>query len=127
MSKREVLVDDIDGSEHAVETVTFGINGNMYEIDLSRENQKELRKALARYERVARPTRLRSGKPKNGAPASSLIVKATRKATGKATGKAKSGPAASQVREWARENGIDVTPTGRVPQSLVDQYVAANK
>lgn len=117
MSKREVLVDDIDGTENHVKTVTFGIDGDHYEIDLSRENEKELRKALARYERVARPIRLRNGTPRNGAPASKSQP---RKASGKG-----SVPAASDVRAWATANGIDVTPTGRVPKSLVDQYLAA--
>lgn len=117
MAKREVLVDDLDGSEVAVTTIPFSIDGDQYEIDLSRENAKELRKVLHRYAKVARPVRKANGRSKNGEPASSALLRPKRGG--------KKGPSAKEVRTWARENHIDVTPTGRVPQSLIDQYLAA--
>ena len=40
-----LLVDDLDGSE-ATETVTFGLDGVSYEIDLSSGNASKLRKDL---------------------------------------------------------------------------------
>ncbi|MBJ7530911.1 MAG: Lsr2 family protein, partial [Nocardioides sp.] len=43
-----VLEDDLDGSE-ASETVTFGLDGTTYEIDLTDEHATELREALAPY------------------------------------------------------------------------------
>ena len=43
-----VLVDDIDGSE-ATETVSFGLDGTTYEIDLNDANAAALRDALATY------------------------------------------------------------------------------
>src|SRR5947209_9796942 len=43
-----VLVDDIDGSD-ATETVTFGLDGVQYEIDLSEGHADELRQAMALY------------------------------------------------------------------------------
>ena len=43
-----VLIDDIDGSD-AVETVTFGLDGTSYEIDLNKKNAAALRDALAGY------------------------------------------------------------------------------
>ena len=42
-----VLVDDIDGSD-ATETVSFGLDGTSYEIDLNDKNAAKLRDALAR-------------------------------------------------------------------------------
>ncbi len=59
-----VLEDDLDGDE-ADETVTFGLDGTTYEIDLSKKNAAELRDALAGYvgpvdDRVSRSPR-RSG------------------------------------------------------------------
>jgi hypothetical protein len=42
------LIDDLDGSE-AEGTVLFGLDGVHYEIDLSTDNAKALRTALARY------------------------------------------------------------------------------
>ena len=43
-----VLVDDIDGSD-AIETVSFGLDGTSYEIDLNDKNAAALRDALAGY------------------------------------------------------------------------------
>lgn len=42
------LEDDLDGSE-ASETVTFGLDGTTYEIDLNDKNAATLRDALATY------------------------------------------------------------------------------
>lgn len=42
------LVDDIDGTE-AVETIKFGIDGQQYEIDLSKTNARQMRKAIEKY------------------------------------------------------------------------------
>src|SRR5215470_2598886 len=42
------LIDDIDGSV-AAETVTFGLDGHQYQIDLSAKNAKKLRTELAPY------------------------------------------------------------------------------
>ncbi len=43
-----VLVDDIDGSP-ADETVTFGVDGTSYEIDLTAANAAKLRDAIGLY------------------------------------------------------------------------------
>ena len=43
-----VLVDDLDGSE-ASQTVSFGLDGTTYEIDLGDKNAAALREALAGY------------------------------------------------------------------------------
>ena len=43
-----VLVDDLDGTE-ATETVTFGLDGTTYEIDLNDANAAALREALSGY------------------------------------------------------------------------------
>lgn len=51
-------------------------------------------------------------------------------ATGRRTTPADSGPAAhasdSEVRAWAKDNGIDCNPQGRVPRSVREQYNAAH-
>lgn len=56
-----ILVDDLDGSD-ADETVTFGLDGNQYEIDLTSDHAKDLRLALAPYTDVARKTQARRGR-----------------------------------------------------------------
>ena len=45
------LIDDLDGST-ADETVSFGLDGTAYEIDLSSSNATLLRKSLADYVRT---------------------------------------------------------------------------
>ncbi|AGM12147.1 Lsr2-like briding protein [Streptomyces phage Godpower] len=64
---RIYLVDDLDGRNGA-RTVTFGLDGQQYEIDLTEKNEERLRKALDRYVLAARKvkrkraTSTRSGK-----------------------------------------------------------------
>ena len=43
-----ILVDDIDGSE-ATQTVTFGIDGVTYEIDLNEEHAAALRELVEKW------------------------------------------------------------------------------
>ena len=99
-----MLVDDLDGGE-AAGTVRFGLDGTEYEIDLSAAHSDELREELQRYLAHAR----RAG----GAARS-----AARGRRGGAVDTAK-------VREWAKEQGIEVKDRGRVPADVVEQYKAA--
>ena len=100
-----VLVDDIDGSD-ATETVSFGLDGATYDIDLNEKNAAALRDALAPYVGHAR----RSG--------------GTRRTARKAA--ASSGPTAAEIREWARANGHDVPDRGRVSAEVRQAYDAAH-
>ncbi|MGN0065602.1 MAG: Lsr2 family protein [Nocardioides sp.] len=99
-----ILVDDLDGSE-ATQTVSFGLDGASYEIDLNDDNAAALREAFAGYVGHARK------------------VTGPRRATKKASG---SGVDTKAVREWARANGHEVSDRGRVPAELVAAYEAAN-
>jgi hypothetical protein len=99
-----LLVDDLDGGE-AAGTVRFGLDGAEYEIDLSAAHNDELRKALQKYLEHARRT---------GGTARS----AARTRRGSAVDTAK-------VREWAKEQGIEVKDRGRVPANVVEQYQTA--
>ncbi len=106
-----VLVDDLDGSE-AVETVNFGLDGASYEIDLSTDNAAKLRDALAVYVGHGR----RTGGRRKGAGQGSA-------ASSRSGGAA--GPAASEIRAWARENGFDVPERGRVSSEVREAFLAA--
>lgn len=103
-----VLEDDLDGSE-ASETVTFGLDGTSYEIDLNDEHAAALRDALATY--VGHGRKVGSA-PRRG-----------RKPGGTA---AASGPSAKEIRDWARENGHDVPDRGRVSAEVREAYDAAH-
>jgi Lsr2 protein len=48
MAQRVVLTDDLDGSEGS-ETVTYTVNGQEYEIDLSQKNAEKFHKLLEPY------------------------------------------------------------------------------
>ncbi len=98
------LVDDIDETD-AEETVTFGLDGKEFAIDLNSKNAKNLREALAPYVAHARPVS-RSGR-RSGA-------------------KAASGTAPAEIRAWARENGFDVPERGRVSAEVREAYAAAH-
>ena len=100
-----VLIDDIDQSD-AVETVTFGLDGKEFAIDLNKKNARSLRDALAPYVAHARPVSSRSG----------------RRSSAKAAG----GAAPSEIRAWARENGFDVPERGRVAAEVREAYAAAH-
>ncbi len=96
-----LFIDDLDGSE-ADGTIRFGLDGTDYEIDLSVAHSEELHKALAPYVAHARKA---SG--------------ARRAARGRRNTNAID---THKVREWAREQGIDIKERGRVPATVVEKY-----
>jgi hypothetical protein len=102
-----LLIDDLDGSE-AEGTVRFGLDGTDYEIDLNAEHAQALRDALARYVHAAR--RARGGARR--------LARGGRRASA-------SGVDSTEVREWAKAQGIDVKDRGRVPAELVVKFKAA--
>lgn len=100
------LVDDIDGKE-ADETVTFGLDGVSYEIDLSTKNAAKMRDSLAVYVGSARKV-------------------GGRKRRGKASGGGRSGSNTAEIRDWARQNGYEVSERGRIPAEVRQAYEAAH-
>jgi hypothetical protein len=108
----ETWIDDLDGG-NAAETITFGLDGATYEIDLSNKNATAFRKSLARFVKAARP-------------ASSSARSSGRQATPSTNGsKAKRDFDITQLREWAGTNKVAVPSRGRIPQAVVDQYKQA--
>ncbi|MER6086523.1 histone-like nucleoid-structuring protein Lsr2 [Streptomyces bluensis] len=105
-----LLLDDLTGGD-ADETVTFGLDGKTYEIDLNDKNAQKLRKFLTPYVEAGRKT---GGK----APAGSRKAKASRSET---------EPSSEVYRKWAASNGFEVSARGRVPQHVKEAYAAANK
>jgi hypothetical protein len=100
------LVDDLAGGP-ADESVSFGLDGREYEIDLSTANAKKLRSALEGYQAVAR----RIGSRPVGRP------------RGRVAQAAGTGDAA-EIREWAVSNGFEVSSRGRIPAQLREAYQA---
>jgi hypothetical protein len=99
-----LFIDDLDGTE-AAGTVRFGLDGTEYEIDLSSAHSGELRNALEQYIRHARRTGTARRAPRSGRGNSAVDT--------------------AKVREWAKEQGIEIKDRGRVPATVVEKYRAA--
>ena len=85
-----------------------GWTATQYEIDLSTDHAKELRTALARYINAGRRvtgTARRAGQNGRKTPASSISN--------------------TEVRTWAKAQGLEVKERGRVPADVLAQYRAA--
>lgn len=104
-----LLTDDLDGSE-ANQTVTFGLAGVEYEIDLSDANASELRGSLAPFVAAARKANAAARKTARGAGARKPAAE---------------GPSAGEVRQWAKDQGIEISDRGRVPNDLMVKFQAA--
>jgi hypothetical protein len=105
------LIDDLDGGA-ADETVKFGLDGVLYEIDLSKKNADKLRNALKSYvEKGTRVDRRRA------------VTIGGRSASARSRG----GAAAEReqnraIRAWAQRKGLEVAPRGRIKADILDQY-----
>jgi len=110
MAQRVVTLftDDITGEEgEDIATHAFGVDGVSYEIDLGADSYQNLLDALGPYISAGRKT----GSAKRGSAK---------------RGSAAIGSDAGKIREWAREQGIEVSARGRVPQDVRDKYTAAH-
>jgi nucleoid-associated protein Lsr2 len=104
------LVDDLDGTtSDSVSTVQFGLDGVTYEIDLTDSNAEALRGLFSDYVNSGRRT---GGRVKRGSGAG-------RNGSGNND--------ASQIREWAQANGIELAARGRIPAHVAESYREAQK
>jgi len=105
------LVDDLDGTSSTdISTVTFGLDGVTYEIDLNEDNATSLRDHLAEFITSARRT---GGRVKRGG---SLTP---------GGGSGRNREQTQAIREWAKKNGHDVSDRGRIPAAVIDAFEAA--
>ena len=107
---RTFLVDDLDGSTQDVENVRLSLDGTDFEIDLSAANAARLREKLARF--VEHGTQVTPQKTRR----SQRVVKPP--VSGRDQVQA--------VRDWARQNGYEVSARGRIPRSIQDAFAAAH-
>lgn len=97
-----VAVDDVDGTEldgsdHVA--VRFSINGKNYEMDLSHDNWEAFQEVLSPYVNAARP-----------------VKQAAKRSA------SHSLPDPRAVREWAVQNGYEVSDRGRIPFDVYQAY-----
>ena len=101
------LIDDLDQGP-ADETVSFGIDGSSYEIDLSSDNAAKLRDALAEY--VANARRANRSSVRAAVPAHRVRpARGDREQT-------------QAIREWARKNGYKIGDKGRIPAHILEAF-----
>lgn len=102
------LTDDLDGGKADV-TVAFGCDSLSYEIDLSKRNAAALEKLLVPYVAAARKApRVQLGQGRS------------------ASTRTNSRAGLSDVRSWAKEQGLAVSERGRIARSVQAAYDAAH-
>ncbi|QWS34298.1 Lsr2 family protein [Curtobacterium aetherium] len=110
------LVDDLDDSPIAAgdgRTVEFAFDGSSYEIDLSNDNVDKFRDAISDYIAAARKTAGRR-------------TGSTGKASGSGSPKRGNSEELGKIREWAKENGYEVSSRGRISTQVQEAYAAAH-
>ena len=117
MVRQFVLVDDLDGSEGA-ETISYTINGQDYEIDLSEDNAEKFHDALETYIKSSREVRRQTD--------------TARRSRGDGRRRSSGGGGSGrddipQIRAWAEAQGMDVSARGRIKKEILDAYDEAHK
>ena len=102
--------DEVEGSE----TIAFGLDGSSYEIDVCDEHAAEMRDAFASFVGAAR----RAGRAGSGNGATRRTP--ARKSSGGGNERV------AEIREWARQNGHQVSERGRISAAVLSAYEAAH-
>lgn len=116
---RVVLIDDLDGGE-AHESVSFGVDGVEYDIDLSTANASKLRGVLDSFVSSAR----RVGRTKSSRRPASAVAR--KPVTAWRDDIARTPEMNKAIRGWAKDNGIPVSDRGRIAADVLDQYITAH-
>jgi Lsr2 len=98
MAREVVLRDDLTG-EAGASTITFCVDGHEYEMELSEASLAKLRAALHPF------------------------IGQAREVTPARCQKAREQLDSGAVRAWAIAKGLNVSPKGRVPRWILDQYL----
>ena len=106
----------VELTQERAETISLGLNGISYEIDLSPADATALRARLAPWVEhahpVSRPT------PRRTTPRRTTPRRTRRSAV-------RAHPATT-IRHWARTHGYPVSDRGRLPTTVVQAYQAAH-
>ena len=116
MAKRVIheLIDDLDGGI-AEESVSFGLDGVQYTIDLSAKNAAALRDALAPFvgaaTKLGRTAAATGLQGRGGRVRPVLSARAEREQN-------------RAIREWAQNQGLQVSDRGRIRSDIVERFHA---
>jgi hypothetical protein len=95
VQKVAVKKDDF-GSAGAATTVTFSFDGNHYEIDLNKRNRETFERHMQHW--------IDAGRKRNYQKGSNDL---------------------SQVREWAKSEGLSIGDRGRVSAEMLERFIEA--
>ena len=104
-TKTVVTMHDDLTDEPADTTVSFGLDGRDYEIDLTDSNAEELRESLGKYVEAGRKVGGVRRRRRDSSPVADVDPKA--------------------VRAWAAAKGYEISNRGRVPAAVIQAYRAA--
>ena len=105
-----ILVCDVHEAETpGTQTITFGLDGASYEIDVCDQHANELRDAVGRYVGLGRKAAGRGGQARTG---------------GSRRRRLRGSGEAAAIRDWARGQGLPVPERGRIPAELAEKYAA---
>ncbi len=108
------LISDLDGKTLAAETVKFSLDGQDFEIDLTKREAGGLRKVFVPY--------IEKGRKVTASRTTTTKRKYTRR--GQGGGQSKQPSLAAEVRAWAAEQKppILVKDRGQVPAKVLEAY-----
>ncbi|RCG31654.1 Lsr2 family protein [Sphaerisporangium album] len=113
MAQKVILVDDLDQSESDdVARREFPLLNRTFAIDLSDANQQRLSEALAFIEQVLESSR--------------EVKQATRSKKAADPSPRLQGYTLTDVREWAREQGLEAPARGKIADELLEKFIAAH-
>ena len=121
MAKRVTtqLVDDIDGSvidDESGETIGFAVGGVEYVIDLKAKNANEFHRKLGYY--IDHATRV-GGRKRKPSPAGAKPATA-------GTPAARDPAQTRAIRQWAFDEGYELSSRGRIPAAIEEAFDAAH-
>lgn len=102
--RRTTFLDDLTGEvidSEDFEPTRLSVNGRHWEIDLSEESFKKLEKVLEKFLKNA--TEVRGSTYKKGVTP-------------------RVNPETSKIRQWAKDNGLDVGDKGRIDSRIIEAY-----
>ena len=114
------IIDDMTGDEipeDQAELVSFGWNGTLYELDLSKLGAAKIEKFLTPYVEAARKVSSTRGRPKGSGSTGS---------TRAPSGSGRSSEELQSIRDWATKNGHTVSPRGRIAAPILEAYDKAH-
>jgi Lsr2 len=114
MAQKVMLIDDLDGSEGA-ETITYTVDGQEYEIDLSEENAEKFRTALAPFIEKSRTVER-----------SAIMTLAPGRSGRRQSSGGRGRDDIPQIRAWAESQGLEVSARGRIKKEIIDAYDQAH-